>query len=77
MTTAKNTVFIGLELEYCHQQKKPCIYICKLCNLLRQVFSILESFSTKTSHLCQKAKFLNFMVMQTRKPENESNLFRE
>ena len=27
MTTAKNTVFIGLELEYCHQQKKPCIYI--------------------------------------------------
>ena len=27
MTTAKNAVFIGLELENCHQQEKPCIYI--------------------------------------------------
>ena len=25
----------------------------------------------------QKAKFLNFMVMQIRKPENEGTLFRE
>ena len=27
--------------------------------------------------LRQKAKFLNFMVMQIRKPENEGTLFRE
>ena len=27
MTTAKNAVFIGLELENCHQQEKPCKYI--------------------------------------------------
>ena len=28
-------------------------------------------FKTQPSHLRQKAKFLNFMVMQIRKPENE------
>ena len=28
------------------------------------------------SHLRQKAEFLNFMVMQIRKPENEGTLFR-
>ena len=28
-------------------------------------------FLTKPSHLRQKAKFLNFMVMQIRKPENK------
>ena len=35
------------------------------------------TFSTKPNHLYQKAKFLNFMVMQIRKPENEGTLFRE
>ena len=29
------------------------------------------------NYLRQKAKFLNFMVMQIRKPENEGTLFRE
>ena len=29
------------------------------------------------SHLHQKAKFLNFMVMQIRKTQNEGTLFRE
>ena len=32
---------------------------------------------SKLSHLCQKATFLDFVVMQIRKPENESILFRE
>ena len=32
---------------------------------------------TKISHLHQKAKFLNFIVMKMRKPENEGTLFRE
>ena len=35
------------------------------------------TFKTKLSNLCQKATFLNFMVMQIRKPENESTLFKE
>ena len=34
-------------------------------------------FLHQAEHLCQKAKFLDFMVMQIRKPENEGNLFRE
>ena len=29
----------------------------------------------KPSHLSQKAKFLNFMVMQIGKPENKGTLF--
>ena len=28
-------------------------------------------------HLCQKATFLNFMVMYIIKPENENTLFKE
>ena len=35
------------------------------------------TFQTEPSHLRQKAKFLNFMEMQIRKPENEGTLFRE
>ena len=35
------------------------------------------TFFTKLSHLRQKAKFFNFIVMQIRKPENEGTLFRE
>ena len=31
----------------------------------------------QASQLRQKAKFLNFMVMQIDKPENEGTLFRE
>ena len=29
------------------------------------------TFQTQPSHLSQKAKFLNFMVMQIKNPENE------
>ena len=35
------------------------------------------NFLKQVSYLCQKATFLNFMVMQTRKPENKGTLFRE
>ena len=35
------------------------------------------TFKTKLSHLHHKAKLLNFMVMQIRKPENEGTLFGE
>ena len=34
-------------------------------------------FQTKPSHLREKAKFVNFVVMQIRKPENEGTVFRE
>ena len=34
-------------------------------------------FLHQAEHLCRKAKFLDLMVMQIRKPENEGNLFRE
>ena len=35
------------------------------------------TFKNKPSHLRQKAKSLNFIVMQIREPENEDTLFRE
>ena len=34
-------------------------------------------FLNLAEYLRQKAKFLNFMVMQIRKPENEGTSFRE
>ena len=35
------------------------------------------TFQAKPSYLCKKTRFLSFMVMQIRKPENEGTLFRE
>ena len=35
------------------------------------------TFGAKPSHLCQRATFLDFMVMHIREPKNESTLFRE
>ena len=35
------------------------------------------TIKNKPSHLRQKAKFLNFIVMQIREPENAGTLFRE
>ena len=35
------------------------------------------SFGKKPSHLCQRATFLNSMVMHIREPKNEGTLFRE
>ena len=35
------------------------------------------TLKTKLNHLRQKDKFLNFMAMQIRKPENEGTLFKE
>ena len=35
------------------------------------------NFLNQASHLCRKATFLNFMVVQIRKPENEGALFRK
>ena len=40
-------------------------------NIKSKKYWVKLTFQTKLSHLCQKAIFLNFMVMQIRKPENE------
>ena len=42
-------------------------------NIKSKKYWVKLTFQTKLSHLCQKATFLNFMVMQIRKPENEGN----